>query len=334
MNVSDRIQVFELLGKKIGNLSKEDFSTISRRAFNENNWFTELNVKNALEGIAYMLQSESLEKWTSNYDLSASGNKDVGVVMAGNIPMVGFHDLMCVLLSGHKAIVKVSSQDNILTTSLISWIAEISPELGKQIETKELLKDIDAVIATGSDNTSRYFEYYFKHIPNVIRKNRTSVAVLTGDETQEQLADLADDIYLYFGLGCRNVSKVFIPEGFDLTSTFPHLSKYNSALDHHKYRNNYDYNKSIYLINKVDHFDTGYSLWTHSEELVSPISVIYYEYYQDQNDLAQKLSAHQDKIQCTISSKTQDVQFGKAQRPELWDYADNIDTLQFLIGLN
>ena len=333
MNVSQRIQVFESLGEKIRNLPKEDFSTLTRRAFNENNWFTELNVRNALEGISHMLHPESLKEWTARYDLAITGSKEVGIVMAGNIPMVGFHDLMCVVLAGHKAVVKLSSQDSILTRSLISWLTEISPEIGKQIETRELLKNIDAVIATGSDNTSRYFEYYFKHIPNIIRKNRTSVAVLNGSESPEQLADLADDIYLYFGLGCRNVSKVFIPAAFDLTSTFPQLSKYNSALDHHKYRNNYDYNKSIYLINKVDHFDTGYSLWTQSEDLVSPISVIYYEYYQDQHDLDQKLTTHQEKIQCIVSNKQGHIPFGKAQEPELWDYADNIDTMQFLIEL-
>ncbi len=331
MNLDDRVAVFRELGEKIKSLSKDEIGDLSNKAKNTNPWFIEENVTNALEGISFMLEEEKLKKWTSSYTISENIPKVVGIVMAGNIPLVGFHDLLCVLISGHFAAIKPSSDDHELTKTLIQWIEEIEPRFKKNLEIRDQLTDVDAVIATGSDNTSRYFEYYFKDIPHIIRKNRTSVAVLDGNELPEDLSNLGEDIFSYFGLGCRNVSKVFTPLGFDLRDVFPHFESFDNCIDHHKYRNNYDYHKSIYLVNKTPHLDTGFLLTISTDDLVSPVSVLYHQEYDSEENLSKVLEAQQDKIQCVIGKGY--IPFGDAQRPELWDYADNIDTMKFLLGL-
>ncbi|MEM7297733.1 MAG: acyl-CoA reductase, partial [Bacteroidota bacterium] len=262
MNIQERINAFEQLGDKVRKLSEDEINQLSGLAKAKNGWFSEESIHNALNGIAFMLEKEKLEKWISEYSLENDVPKIVGVVMAGNIPLVGFHDLLSVLISGHFAAIKPSSDDEVLVSALIGWIEEIEPRFKKNMEIRDKLTEVDAVIATGSDNTARYFEYYFKDIPNIIRKNRTSVAVLTGNETKEELEALGEDIFSYFGLGCRNVSKIFTPKGYDLTEAFPHFEGYNEVIHHHKYRNNYDYYKSIYLVNKTPHLDTGYLLVT------------------------------------------------------------------------
>ncbi len=334
MTIEQRITAFSKLGQQIQELQPEVLEPLTRKAANENNWFTPENVQMAFRGIATILDEKSLRHWTADYKFQSYKPKVIGIVMAGNVPMVGFHDLLCTLMAGHKAALKLSSHDQVLMKTLIDWLVEIAPEFRPQLEIRELLKNIDAVIATGSDNTSRYFEYYFRDIPHIIRKNRTSVAVLDGQESPEELQQLADDIFLYFGLGCRNVSKVYIPQGLDLTKVFPPLEKYAHLGDHHKFRNNYDYNKSIYLVNKVPHLDTGFSLWTESEELVSPISVIYYDTYESANELRSKLEKNESKIQCIISnSRNEHIGFGQAQLPGVADYADNVDTLDFLLKI-
>jgi len=285
-------------------------------------------VKNALAGIAFMLEEEKLRHWTKQYDLQPEVPKVVGVIMAGNIPMVGFHDLLSVLVSGHFAAIKPSSEDTFLVQTLINWIVEIEPRFKKNMELREKLTEVEAVIATGSDNTARYFEYYFKHVPHIIRKNRTSVAILTGKESEEDFQKLGADIFSYYGLGCRNVSKVFTPEGYDLREAFPYLESFNEVAHHHKYRNNYDYNKSIYLVNKTPHLDTGFLLVTTSDELVSPISVLFHQAYTSKKELLDILEAKKEKIQCIVG--TDHIPFGNSQRPELWDYADDVDTMAFL----
>jgi hypothetical protein len=181
------------------------------------------------------------------------------------------------------------------------------------------------VIATGSDNTARYFEYYFRTKPHIIRKNRSSIAVLTGNETDDQLIALGKDVFSYFGLGCRNVSKLVVPEGYDFTRPLRLWEVYHDVSNHHKYVNNYDYNKSILLINGTHHFDNGFALLTPNEALVSPISVLY---YATSADLAS------DKIQCIVGSGANYIPFGTTQEPTLTDYADNVDTLKFLTGLS
>ena len=331
MEKNERIEAFNQLGSKINNLSDEEITSLANTAKAQNGWFTEESVRNALEGIAFMLDSEKLQNWTSKYSFGPEVPKIVGIVMAGNIPLVGFHDLLCVLISGHFAAIKPSSEDHFLTKTLIDWITEIEPRFKKNLEIRDKLTNIDAVIATGSDNTARYFEYYFKNIPNIIRKNRTSVAILNGEETPDELQALGDDIFSYSGLGCRNVSKVFSPKGFDLRDIFPHFESHAGVTNHHKYRNNYDYHKSIYLVNKTPHLDTGFLLVNSSDELVSPISVLFHQEYDSEASLKNILEARKDKIQCIVGRDY--IPFGKAQRPELWDYADDVDTLAFLSKL-
>ena len=328
MDINRRVETFVQLGKKINSLTKEEIAEFSLRARNENGWFTPDSVQHAFDGLSYILSQDKLEEWVSKYKLEIGVPKIVGIIMAGNIPMVGFHDLLSVLISGHFAAIKTSSQDSFLIKLLINWIIEIEPAFKKNISIRERLTEIDAVIATGSDNTSRYFEYYFKGIPNLIRKNRTSVAILNGKETGDELKSLGKDVFWYYGLGCRNVSKVFIPNNYDPIHLLNHFNEFDFVSNNHKYQNNYDYYKSIYLINKRTHLDTGFLLWIETTELVSPLAVVYAEAYRDQRDLATKLKKNEEKIQCIVGKGH--VPFGKAQLPELDDYADNVDTLSFL----
>lgn len=331
MELSERLAAFEKLGDQMGSLSDDQIEQLANEAAAKNGWFTQSSIRNALEGIAFMLKKEKLAQWTANYRLEQEVPKIVGIVMAGNIPMVGFHDLLTVLISGNFAAIKPSSDDEVLTRFVIDAILDIEPRFKKNLEIREKLTGIDAVIATGSDNTARYFEYYFKDIPSIIRKNRTSVAVLSGNESAEELKSLADDLFSYFGLGCRNVSKVFTPKGYPLESIFPHFEHYSNIIHHHKYRNNYDYYKSIYLVNKTPHLDTGFLLVTSTDDLVSPISVLFHQEYESMESLNGILDSKKDKIQCVVGRNH--VPFGKAQRPELWDYADDVDTLEFLAKL-
>lgn len=331
MTLEERIETFSILGDKINNISKENLEEFSYRAKIENQWFTEENVKRSLDGIAFMLQKQKLEGWLGNYKLQSEVPKVVGIVMAGNIPLVGFHDLMSVLISGHFAAVKTSSHDTFLVNLMIQWLLEIEPRFRKNIEVRERLTGVDAVIATGSDNTSRYFEYYFRNIPKIIRKNRTSVAVLRGDETLEELQELGKDLFWYFGLGCRNVSKMLVPAGYDPTSFFEANEHYNYLADHNKYRNNYDYHKSILLINGTKHLDNGFLLWLQTDQLVSPISVLHVQEYDQQEDIKGFMENHKEKIQCIVGKEY--IPFGMAQRPEPWDYADNVDSIAFLADL-
>lgn len=332
MNLNDRIPAFVKLGEKIKILDENKLQALIQEAHAQNPWFTESSIKNAFGGIVHMLEKEKLEKWLCNYKLEPSKPKTVGIVMAGNIPLVGFHDLLCVLLSGNIAAIKMSTQDEVLTRKILDWILEIEPRFNRMISLPEKLIDIDAVIATGSNNTSRYFEYYFGKYPNIIRKNRTSVAVLSGNETEEEIKNLGKDIFDYFGLGCRNVSKIFIPKDHDIKPTLGILEKFCDIIYHNKYKNNYDYHKSILLVNKIDHLDTGFALFVESGELVSPTSVIYYEYYDSLDKLHYDLNKQSDRIQCIIGRDKipNIIDFGMAQRPEPWDYADRVDTLHFL----
>lgn len=332
MNLTDRIEAFKNLKGKIDSLSKDELLALSDQAFVGNRWFTAESVRESLNGISFMLRDEKLEKWVSKYDFKEEVPKIVGVVMAGNIPSVGFHDLLCILVSGHFAAIKPSSDDQFLTTTLVDWLMEIEPRLKKSLEIRDRLTNIDGVIATGSDNTARYFEYYFKDIPNIIRKNRTSVGVLNGNESQEQFEKLGKDIFTYFGLGCRNVSKIFTPKGFDLRDTFPAFEKFKEVGNHNKYRNNYDYHKSIYLVNKTPHLDTGFLLSVSADDLVSPISVLYHQEYEGLENLGKVLESNREKIQCVVGEGY--TPFGDAQSPELWDYADDVDTLKFLSELS
>ncbi|MEQ9298821.1 MAG: acyl-CoA reductase [Cyclobacteriaceae bacterium] len=338
MKLQERIDGFVALGERIDALSDSEKTELSRRASNENAWFTEAHVSLALLGLQMFLDPSKISDWINKYHLRDQG-KSVGLVMAGNIPMVGFHDLFCVLMSGNKLMAKLSSSDSVLIRQLIDWLVEINGGFASNITIADRLNDAEAIIATGSDNTARYFRYYFDKKPHIIRQNRTSVAVLTGDESKEDITNLGSDIFSYYGLGCRNVSKIYIPKGFDLCSFLDVLSDsiYKKIAEHHKYCNNYDYNKSIYLVNGDAHLDTGFLLLKEEiEQLVSPISVLYYAYYDSPQQLLLTLAGQQDKIQCTVGDVDWLdglVPFGQTQCPQLSDYADGVDTMEFLSNL-
>jgi hypothetical protein len=260
----------------------------------------------------------------------------VGVIMAGNIPMVGFHDFLSVLISGHILYAKLSSDDTFLIKMLAERLLKLETRFEKNILFMDLLKEADAVIATGSDNTARYFEYYFSKKPHIIRKNRTSLGILTGNETTADFLALGEDIFRYYGLGCRNVSKLMVPDNYSFDEFFKAIESYSYMLDHHKYQNNYDYNKSILLVNQSTHLDNGFLLLSESEQLVSPISVLYYQTYTNAPDLKNKLATIRDKIQVVVSSAgwyPDSIAFGQAQCPAVWDYADGVDTMAFLQSL-
>lgn len=316
------------------------FNTLIADSHLYNPWFTMKNVDYAVDSIAYMLQKDKLEKWLSKYheDLQKHHKpKTIGLVMAGNIPMVGFHDYLCTLITGNIALAKLSSQDHKLIPALHDILSTIAPIFKeKAVFTKERIKGADAFIATGSNNTSRYFAYYFGKYPHIIRKNRTSTAVLTGAETQEELEAITDDIFMYFGLGCRNVTKIFIPKNFDFEPLFQAFKKYKEIIQHNKYANNYEYYKSIFLVNKERHLDNGFVLLKEMQGFSSPVSTVYYEYYQDINEVNTILQNHKENIQCIVSSNGKiknAIPPGKSQQPELWDYADGVDTVEFLLSV-
>jgi len=334
MTLEQRINAFSALGNRISSLSKTEREQIYQHASLTNGWFTPASVQTALDGIVLFLKKETLQTWISRYPTPAS-EKLVGIAMAGNIPLVGFHDLLCVLISGHRALIKLSSQDALIEV-MIKWLIEIEPGFADKITIAERLNAAEVMIATGSDNTSRYFEYYFRNKPNIIRKNRSSCAIIMGEEPSTTLAELAKDVFTYFGLGCRNVAKVFVPEEYSFNGLLDAWAPYNDIINHHKYANNYDYQKSILLVNQTPFFDNGFVLLTESSNLVSPISVLFYERYLDQQDLQQKLQSHADKLQCIVSANgwyAGSVPFGKAQQPEVWDYADDVDTMKFLTSI-
>ncbi|MEO6882461.1 MAG: acyl-CoA reductase [Bacteroidia bacterium] len=309
------------------------------RSFFVNGWFTESNVKKALFSIAEMLRKEKLEKWIFPYQNQIEtyiGNKNVGVIMAGNIPMVGFHDMICVLVSGNNFIGKLSSSDTVLIPLLAEILTELEPDFkNKILFTEGRLPSIDAVIATGSNNSSRYFDYYFGKYPHIIRKNRTSVAVLDGTEAANDLALLGEDVFSYFGLGCRNVSKLFFPEGYNVNLLFESFFEFNFVINNHKYANNYDYNKTIYLMRLEPVFDNNFLILKEDKNFASPVAVLFYEHYSDEKSLFEKIAFQKENIQCCVTAEKNNfskLKFGTTQQPELWDYADDVDTLKFLLS--
>ncbi|WP_245579209.1 acyl-CoA reductase [Algoriphagus mannitolivorans] len=337
LTLEERISALVALGMRISSLGSEEKESLARRSHHQNNWFTQDSIFLALDGIAFLLEENNLRKWVSAYTLpELKEPKNVGIIMAGNIPGVGFHDLVSVLISGHKASIKLSSADSFFSTWLIQELTDFEPRLKPFISLEEMLKGKDAYIATGSDNSARYFNYYFGKYPNIIRSNRTSVGILTGSESDQDLEDLGFDIFSYFGLGCRNVSKLFVKNEEILHRLLGILEKYKYVADNHKYLNNYEYNKSIYLVNRVDHLDNGFLLLRESKELVSPIGVLYYEYYEDAPQLIQELESQKNKIQVMVGKRSECpafIPFGTAQKPAPWDYADKVDTLKFLSSL-
>jgi len=311
-----------------------------KQASDFNPWFIPRFVTHAFRAWSHALEEDKIRKWYERYGLPESlpaKKLKIALVMAGNIPMVGLHDLLCVLASGNHALVKLSSSDDKLIPALARILGQLDPDFQDRIGfVNDRLTGFDAIIATGSNNTSRYFEYYFGKYPHIIRRNRNGVAVINGSENNQQLEGLADDIFLFFGLGCKSVSKLYIPEGYDIKRVFPVFEKYAFLADLHKYRNNYDYQKSLFLINGTPHYDNGFLLVREDTSLISPVSVLNTESYASMDALAVELLSRSDQIQCIVSAddKIPDaVRPGQCQLPELWDYADGVDTMEFLLHL-
>lgn len=299
-----------------------------------NNWFTKENVFFALSNWSEALTTESLSQWIAPYNFKPT-DKNVGIIMAGNLPLVGFHDLLAVVLAGHTALIKTSSKDDKLMKFIVKYLYTINEDFKDVLKIIDRLKDFDAVIATGSNNTARYFEQYFSKVPNIIRKNRTSVAVLNGTETPEELKALGNDMFMYFGLGCRNITKVYFKSEEQIHPFFESIYDWGvKVINHPKYANNYDYNRAIYLLGQDKFLDNNFVLLKYDENLHSPIAVINYEFYDDVNKVKDFLKENTDQIQCVVGHDMKDnpnyVEFGKTQTPTLTDYADNIDTLKFL----
>lgn len=332
MDLQQRLDLLEKLREYILS-GKDPWVGIIEKAYRENGWFIPDFIKLASNNIAQeFLERDKMEAWVKNYQVSeqVSSSSNVGIVMAGNIPLVGFHDFLCVFVSGHRQTIKLSSKDATLLKHLVDKLIEWDPKVNDRVAFADILKGSDAYIATGSNNSSRYFEYYFKKYPHIIRRNRTSVAVLTGEETIEELTALADDVYLYFGLGCRNVTKIHVPRNYDFIPLLDAFRKYDQLADHNKYKNNYDYQLALLIINR-QYYMTNDSiiLHEHTSEF-SAISRLNYEFYDDKSSVVTSLEKNQN-IQCIVSEGH--ISFGNTQNPTLTDYADGIDTMLFLRGL-
>ena len=340
--LTQRIEAFSDLAKELENyfLYKEKaplykkIELILEEAERKNAWFDRENCLMTLHHWAGLLKKENLSQWLSSYSIENIPQKRIALILAGNIPLVGFHDLLCTLLIGHTAIVKLSSNDKVLLPFLISELKNLTSIFeDKIIFTEEKLTDFDAVIATGSNNTARYFEYYFGKKPHIIRKNRNSIAILTGEETKEELELLGKDIFTYFGLGCRNVSKIFIPENYNFTNFFQAIYSFHSVMNHQKYINNYDYNKAVYLMNLEQLLENGFLLLKEDKHYASPIATLFYEKYTNISSLQERLTEDKELI-VSNGSFPNSITFGQAQIPSLRDYADGIDTIAFLNNIN
>ena len=349
---NDKIKCFIELGKFLNQFSEsncqkrdtvlhndlfyDDFKDLILLSQSHNGWFTPENVYFAIQSWANALTEDNLNQWLSAYDLSKTNPKTVAIILAGNIPLVGFHDFLSVLISGHKVVVKTSSNDQKLLPFLANYLIAVAPQLAEYITFSEgKLENFDAVIATGSNNTARYFEFYFKDKPSIIRKSRNSVAILNGKETREDLVNLGEDIFRYFGLGCRNVSKLFVPKDYDFDPFFKAIFEYKDAIFYEKYANNYDYNKAVFLMSNFKLLDNEFLTLKEDTSHASPISSVFYERYENRSDIQSRLETEKDQIQCIVSNNLleKSIPFGQTQHPNLWDYADNVDTIQFLLQI-
>ncbi len=358
MNLKDKTEVFEKLGifleqftdtgkdnsgipwlEELNNRFFQPMESVIQSSHIHNPWFTEDNVRLALGNIGKALNAEDIVNWLSCYKVPEKQGepKTVAVIMAGNIPLAGFHDMLCVLLSGHKLLGKLSIKDEQLPKIIAEIICFLNSDFANIIKFKESrLNNFDAVIATGSGNTSRYFDYYFGKYPNIIRKNRSSVAIIDGSETDEDLHLLSDDVFRYFGLGCRSVSSLFVPENYDFKNMLQSFSGYSFLINHNQWANNYEYQKAVHLIDKIAHLDTGFLLLKEDKSFSSPIAVITYRVAKSTAEAFEITVKEKDKLQCVVGNSNLSgklVPFGKAQEPGLTDYADNVDTMEFLLNL-
>jgi hypothetical protein len=339
MNLTERIKVLTQLGRHLS--QKDDYlEAVMHRSMYHNGWFTLENQQQAVEAIhRNFLDEQKLRQWIEKYDIpeETPSIKNVGIVMAGNIPLVGFHDLVSVFLSGHRAMIKMSDKDPYLLPYLLKLLGQFDERTKAYFQLVDRLKDFDAVIATGSNNSSRYFDHYFSEIPNIIRKNRNAIAVLSGAETEEELKALGQDVFNYFGLGCRNVAKIYVPEGYSFEKLMEALHEYRAIVRHNKYKNNFDYNFAIQVLNKVPYYSNGCILLIENKSLQSRVGELYFEYYKNPESLENEIHQRAEEIQCVVARngwlQSSTIPFGKAQQPELWDYADGVDTLDFLLNL-
>ncbi|WP_158729070.1 MULTISPECIES: acyl-CoA reductase [unclassified Flavobacterium] len=352
MTLETKKNVFVELGKFLSQFSENNTTKSPNVLHNEtffdafqeliilsqshNGWYTPENVYFSIQSWSKALTVENLDQWLSAYTLEIKNPKNIALVLAGNIPLVGFHDFLSVLITGNNVIVKTSSNDQHLLPFLAKYLIAVAPPLADAIRFVEgKLENFDAVIATGSNNTARYFEYYFKDKPSIIRKSRNSVAVLTGAENNEELTALGADIFRYFGLGCRNVSKLFVPKGYNFKTFFEAIFEYQDVIHYEKYANNYDYNKAVFLMSNFKLLDNGFLTIKEDQSHASPISSVFYEYYDDLPALQTKLDSENELLQCIVSGGCieNSVSFGQTQNPQLWNYADNIDTISFLLNI-
>jgi hypothetical protein len=344
MIIEERIQAFAKLGHFLKDYLSERKNTSStdkyalldeavKKSFIYNGWFTEDNVLRALNGISLFLNEKDLSEFAKQVKEPASP-KTVAVIMAGNIPMVGFHDFLCVLLGGHKILIKLSSDDKILLPFLANVLIEIEPTFKEMISFAEgKLQNFDAVIATGSDNSAMYFKQYFEKYPHIIRKNRSSIAVLSGNETKEELSLLGHDVFDYFGMGCRSVSKLFVPKGYKFDTFFESIFSFGGVMDNKKYANNHDYNSAIYLLNRHKFLDNNFLIIKQSDDLHSPVGVLYFEEYATLEELNTRLKPLEPELQCIVTNMALSVSkypIGTSQCPTVFNFADNINTLAFL----
>ena len=349
---NDKKRCFIELGKFLGQFSKngntintsvlcndlffDEFEDLIKLSQSHNGWYTPENAYFSVQSWAIALTEGDLEQWLSSYNFNDVKPKNVALILAGNIPLVGFHDFLSVLVSGHNVMIKTSSNDQFLLPFLAKYIIAVEPNFANKITFVEgKLENFDAVIATGSNNTSRYFEYYFKDKPSIIRKNRNSVAVLDGKETKEQLTALGEDIFRYFGLGCRNVSKLFVPKGYSFNTFFEAIFEYQDVIHYEKYANNYDYNKAVFLMSNYKLLDNGFLTLKEDKSYSSPISSVFYGFYDSIENLQTQLQSESEQIQCIVSNNLVEnsIDFGQTQKPNLWDYADNVDTISFLLTI-
>jgi hypothetical protein len=360
MDLQQRINAFTQLGTFLSQFKRSEITRKEDIPHNElffdgmihqiklasehNGWFTKENVLYALEGWADLLTEKSLQSWLSNYTFpEESLQKTVAVIMAGNIPLVGFHDFLSIVISGHAFVGKQSSNDKHLLPFLAKYLEYVAPDFKGSLKfTEDKLPKHDAVIATGSDNTARYFEYYFGKKPNIIRKNRNSVAILTGNETPEELTALGEDVFRYYGLGCRNVSKLLVPTDYNFDAFFKAMYPWHEIVNQAKYANNYDYNKAVYLMSLFDLLENGFLMLKEDPSYGSPIATLFYERYSSVAELKEKLTMDTDKIQCVVSTQfgesllerqTKEIPFGHTQKPQLDDYADGVDIIAFLLKI-
>ena len=334
-------KVFDLFGRSAPwpglscGLTREEYTAFEdaiAKAGVYNGWFTDANVRHMLLSLSRMLDAGDLRQWVARYPAPAS-RRTVGIIMAGNVPLVGFHDLLCVLLSGHRARVKCSSDDRFLIPAVVEILERFAPGIREEVViTDGKLGEVDAIIATGSNNTARYFEHYFGHLPRIVRKGRVSVAVLDGTESDDELTALGEDVFRYFGLGCRNVSKLYVPRDFNIDRFFTAMFPWKSIVDHHKYANNFDYNRAVWLLDQVPFLENGFLQVKEDKALASPVASLHLERYDDRSAVIADLDAKCDAIQCVIGHGF--VPFGQAQFPKVDDYADGIDTMAFVSGLD